>query len=59
MAALWVLHRRGQDEDAGLGVEPASEGNMFRLFENIIDPYPKEAMAGPPANARAFIGWFI
>ncbi len=32
---------------------------MFRLFENIIDPYPKEAMAGPPANARAFIGWFI
>ena len=32
---------------------------MFRTFEKIIDPYPSEAMAGPPKNTREFIGWFV
>lgn len=32
---------------------------VFGRFERLIDPYPREVMAGPPASMGAFLGWFV
>ncbi len=32
---------------------------MFGRFERLIDPYPREVMAGPPRSMGAFLGWFV
>jgi ATP-binding cassette, subfamily B, multidrug efflux pump len=32
---------------------------VFGRFERLIDPYPREVMAGPPRSMGAFLGWFV
>src|ERR1700744_4431734 len=31
---------------------------VFGRFERLIDPYPREVMAGPPGSMGAYLGWF-
>ena len=32
---------------------------LFGRFERLIDPYPREVMAGPPRSMGVFLGWFV